>query len=194
MPAIHVRVDANNLWPDSETAVKYLRALNYPLSAIEEPLRSKNIEQLREVSNQLDMPIILDESFLRENQFEVLEPDPEHWIINLRISKMGGLLRSLDIVERARARHIPLIVGAQVGETSLLTRAAITIMHVARDICVAREGAFGTRLLTHDICDIPLMFGQSGILDTDSYLYFRNDGLGIPISDMARPFLKAIKN
>ena len=37
------------------------------------------------------------------------------WIINLRVSKMGGLLRSLRAVEIARRCGFPIVVGAQVA-------------------------------------------------------------------------------
>ena len=64
---------------------------------------------------------------------------------------MGGILRSLAIAEEAKARGIPIIIGAQVGETSILTRAALTVANQYRDILLAQEGAFGTYLLEHDI-------------------------------------------
>jgi len=44
-----------------------------------------------------------------------------------------------------------VIVGAHVGETSLLTRAALTVANSARDLLVAQEGAFGTHLLARDV-------------------------------------------
>ena len=78
---------------------------------------------------------------------------------------MGGILRSLAMAEEAKARGIPIIIGAQVGETSILTRTALTVANQYRDILLAQEGAFGTYLLEHDITDTPLMFGKGGMLD-----------------------------
>jgi L-alanine-DL-glutamate epimerase-like enolase superfamily enzyme len=78
---------------------------------------------------------------------------------------MGGILRSLRVVDAARRRGVPIIVGAQVGETSLLTRAALSVAACARDVLVAQEGAFGTLLLTTDVCDPPVMFGPGGVLE-----------------------------
>jgi len=51
-----------------------------------------------------------------------------------------------------------------VGETSILTRAALTIANSYRDIVIAQEGAFGTHLLEKDICEPSIMFGAGGIL------------------------------
>ena len=161
-----IRLDANNLWKTAAEAVTYLKSLQYPFMAIEEPLQVGDYDGCRQISQQLGLPIILDESFLRIEQFHQLQNDPQSWIINIRISKMGGILRSLAIAKQAKAMGLPIIISAQVGETSILTRAALTVANQYRDILLAQEGAFGTYLLKHDITSTPLMFGKGGRLDT----------------------------
>jgi L-alanine-DL-glutamate epimerase-like enolase superfamily enzyme len=37
--SLRVRVDANNLWRDADEAIQFLRSLDYPFFAIEEPHR-----------------------------------------------------------------------------------------------------------------------------------------------------------
>jgi L-alanine-DL-glutamate epimerase-like enolase superfamily enzyme len=128
-------------------------------------LQAGDYAGLARVAAALDTKIILDESMLRAQQLEAVSDTPGRWIVNLRVSKMGGMLRSLQLVSELRERHIGLIVGAHVGETSLLTRGALTVANAARDILVAQEGAFGTHLLAHDVVDPPLMFGPGGLLD-----------------------------
>ena len=163
---LRVRLDANNLWSDVENALSYLRTLPDRITAIEEPLKVGDYEGCRLLARELNILIILDESFLRPEQFALIESDPPSpWIINIRVSKMGGILRSLAVAEQAKELGIPIIIGAQVGETSVLTRAALTVANTYRDILVAQEGAFGTLLLERDICDPPLMFGAAGRLD-----------------------------
>ncbi len=178
-PSVRVRVDANNLWSDVDEAIRFLRSLDYPFFAIEEPLGPNQYDQLARVSDALGCRIILDESLLRVEQLAALPDPPTRWMINVRVSKMGGLLRSLSVVDAARRRALGIIVGAQVGETSLLTRAALTVARAAGDALVAQEGAFGTRLLAHDVCDPPLMFGQGGVLDTAAFPALRRAGFGI---------------
>ncbi|MGB4068083.1 MAG: enolase C-terminal domain-like protein [Nitrospira sp.] len=163
---IRVRLDANNLWRDTESALSYLKRLPGRLTAIEEPLQVGDYDGCRLLARELKVPIILDESFLRLDQFASIQNDPlSTWVINIRVSKMGGILRSLAVAKRAKEVGIPIIIGAQVGETSVLTRAALTVANSYRDILLAQEGAFGTHLLEQDICKPPLMFGQSGLLD-----------------------------
>jgi len=176
---LRVRVDANNLWSNADEAISFLRSLDYSFFAIEEPLGANQYEQLARLSDALGCRIVLDESLLRAEQLAALPGPPGSWIVNVRVSKMGGLLRSLDVVDAARRSAIGLIVGAQVGETSLLTRTALPVARAAGDALVAQEGAFGTRLLAHDVCDPPLMFGQGGVLDAAAFPMLRRAGFGI---------------
>lgn len=177
-----VRLDANNLWASADQAISYLHALDFPFFAIEEPLKANAYSDLAMIAKVCNCKIILDESFLRIEQFKFLEQSPENWLINLRVSKMGGLLRSLAIIESAREMNLGVIVGAQVGETSLLTRAGLTVANAARDILHAQEGAFGTHLLENDICNQPLMFGKAGLLHTSDYSLLDKPGLGFSLS------------
>ena len=160
-----VRADANNLWSDAGTAVSFLRALDFPFFALEEPLGAADYAGMRDVAAALGTRIILDESLLRVEQLERLEGSVESWIANIRISKQGGMLRSLRLAGRAREMGVRVIVGAHVGETSVLTRAALTVANAYRDILFAQEGAFGTHLLARDVARPALMFGAGGILD-----------------------------
>ena len=160
-----VRADANNLWKDADEAIRFLSRLEYRFRAIEEPLPAGDHAGMNRIAEQTDASIILDESLLRAEQLSFFSASPARWIVNLRISKMGGLIRSLEVLERIRRSGLRVIVGAHVGETSLLTRAALTVANAARDILIAQEGAFGTYLLEHDVVDPPITFGAGGILD-----------------------------
>lgn len=181
-----VRVDANNLWTEAEVAITYLRNLGRALTGVEEPLTSRRYAELGRLSSALGCPIILDESVISSDQLRFLDGAPERWVLNVRVSKMGGLLRSLDVVSAARARGIPVIVGAQVGETSLLTRAALTVAQAAGSALIGQEGAFGTFLLEHDVCEPSLMFGAGAILDPQTYP-FDTLGFGLPIATSCLP-------
>ena len=176
-----VRVDANNLWSDPDQAIAHLRALNYPFLGIEEPLQAGDLTNFLSVAEALDTRIILDESLLRAGQLTNLPGDPGRWILNCRISKSGGLLRSLDLIEQSVASGLGVIVGAHVGETSLLTRAGLTAAAAAGDQLLAQEGAFGTFLLAHDICEDPIMFGRGGQIATGDQPALQRPGLGVSV-------------
>lgn len=164
---IRIRLDANNLWSNWREATEYIKMLDYPFMAVEEPLSVHQHDDCRKIFEALGTRIILDESFTQQEDFAYIKEDPEPWIINIRISKMGGIIRSLAIAAENEALNIPIIIGAQVGETSLLTRAALTVANHYQNILIAQEGAFGTYLLEHDVIEAPINFGRNGILQAD---------------------------
>jgi len=181
IPNLRVRIDANNLWSEAEEALAVLKRIPCNVTAIEEPLTVGDYEGCRLVAREMKVPIILDENFLRLDQFSAIQDAPSMWIINIRISKMGGVLRALSVAAKAKEVGIPIIIGAQVGETSILTRVALTVAHSYRDIVVAQEGAFGTFLLERDICQPSLMFGTAGRLDAE--MAGAGPGLGVVLTE-----------
>jgi L-Ala-D/L-Glu epimerase len=180
VPALRVRVDANNVWENGDAAITFLRQLEYPLLAVEEPVGAGQYVELARISDALGCKIVLDESVVRIEQVACLPPPSSRWIVNVRVSKLGGLLRSLAVVGEARARGMGVIVGAQVGETSLLTRVGLSVATAAGSDLLAQEGAFGTHLLQHDVCEPPLMFGEAGILRPSEVL-LTSPGFGLSV-------------
>lgn len=174
---LRLRADANNLWHSADEALFALEALAWPFFAVEEPIAKGHYGALAIIAARRGCRIVLDESLAIVEQLDQLSQPASRWLINVRVSKMGGLLRSLRFVDLARARGLGLIIGAHVGETSLLTRAALPVARAAGDTLVAQEGAFGTHLLDRDVCDPPLMFGAAGALDA-SHPVLSGDGLG----------------
>jgi L-Ala-D/L-Glu epimerase len=134
---------------------------------VEEPLQANDYEGLAQVAEAVGCPIIVDESVVRIAQLARLRGPADRWIVNVRVSKMGGILRSLDLVAEAGRRGIRVVVGAQVGETSLLSRCALTVARAADD-----------GLLSKDVCDPPVMFGVGGVLSVDACPVLASPGLG----------------
>jgi L-alanine-DL-glutamate epimerase-like enolase superfamily enzyme len=179
-----VRADANNLWHDADACVRDLESLKYQFAALEEPLQPGDFMGLSRIAQSLNIRIILDESVSRLEQLDPIPQSPGRWIVNCRVSKMGGLLRSLQFLRSAASRGLGLIVGAHVGETSVLTRAALTLASTSDSALIAQEGAFGTHLLSRDIADPPLMFGAGGIIDVEAVGLAGRAGLGLSIVGM----------
>ena len=179
---LRVRLDANNLWHDAAEVSGYLKALQADLFAVEEPLQAGDFQGCAQIIVESGVKIILDESLTRIEQLQEID-NPTGWIINLRVSKMGGICRSLEIAREASRRGLGLIVGAQVGETSILTRAALAVMNEHRPALMAAEGAFGTLLLERDLSEPCLMFGAGGKLSVGGSLDPARPGLGLLIHE-----------
>lgn len=95
---------------------------------------------------------------------------------------MGGVLRSLEMAKHLALMGYGLIIGAHVGETSLLTRAALTLGQNFRGILTAQEGAFSIHLLTGDVSSTAVVFGKKGLLDASGFQFSSKPGWGLNIS------------
>ena len=177
---LRVRLDANNLWESADECTAHIKALEHDFLAIEEPLNAGDLEGFGAVARNCGSRVILDESLLRGEQLDALG-GAGHWIVNIRVSKMGGIIRSLAVADAAAKRGIGVIVGAQVGETSILTRAGLAVMSGIGRNLVAAEGAFGTRLLREDLASPCLMFGPGGVLRAEDTVGRQSPGLGLRI-------------
>jgi L-alanine-DL-glutamate epimerase-like enolase superfamily enzyme len=173
-----VRLDANNLWPSAEAAAAGLAAAATHAWAVEEPVRPRDWDGLSEVRARTRLDIILDESFTRIE--DLAEADPR-FILNLRVSKLGGLTRSLAALRLALEQGRGVIVGAQVGETSILARAGLALAAAAGDRLLGYEGAYGIWLLTEDVASPSIGFGRGGTLDP-CRLSLGREGLGLRAS------------
>lgn len=178
-----VRLDANNLWQSASSCIPYLESLGQPFFAIEEPVTANKFDELTKIAEGVGTRVILDESFLRGDQLARIPSNGDRWLINCRVSKFGGLLRSLAIAEKAKKRNFGLIVGAHVGETSILTRAGLALAHAVGDGLVAQEGAFGLHFLKADLTQLSLMFGRKGVLRMRDDLGASRPGFGLDIDE-----------
>lgn len=160
-----VRLDANNVFAGKpEEALRHFDAFETPIFAVEEPLAPRDVEGLSRLSRELALPVVLDESLCCAADLERFDDAPGRFIANVRVSKHGGLVRTLALLEALRERGWPIVVGAQVGETSVLTRLGLVAARAAGDALVAQEGAFGTLLLERDLVAPVLQFGIGGVL------------------------------
>jgi L-alanine-DL-glutamate epimerase-like enolase superfamily enzyme/pimeloyl-ACP methyl ester carboxylesterase len=163
---VRIRLDANNLWNGrSGDAVAHLKALNGPIFAVEEPVGAGDVDGIREVRVLTGLPVILDESLCTLSDLSLYRNLKEKLIANVKVSKTGGLIRTLTLIEELKKLAWPIIIGCHVGETSLLTRAALPAACVAGGNLIAQEGAFGDHLVEREPADPILKFGRHGILD-----------------------------
>jgi L-alanine-DL-glutamate epimerase-like enolase superfamily enzyme/pyrroloquinoline quinone (PQQ) biosynthesis protein C len=158
---VAVRVDANGVW-DAASAVKALEALKpFNIEAVEQPVGSHDIEGMCRVREETGLAVIADESLVTMRDAENLIREQACDVFNVRVSKCGGLLPSRAIAELGLSAGLRVQVGAQVGETSLLSAAGRHLaLHLAEVESV--EGSFGTHLLSEDITAEPVMFGDAG--------------------------------
>ena len=171
---VRIRLDANNLWSGRpEEAIEHLKALPSPIFAIEEPVDPGNVPDISRVSKSAELPVILDESMCKLSDISLYKNAPGKFIVNIKVSRVGGLIRSLKIIEETKRLGWPVIIGCHVGETSLLTRAALIPAAAAGENLIAQEGAYGDYLVEREPVEPILRFGRSGQLDLDLPYYYK---------------------
>ena len=102
-----------------------------------------------------------DESLVTAGDAEALIADRAVDFFNFRVSKCGGLARSMAIAARAVDAGIGIQVGSQVGETAILSAAGRHLAAALVEVAFV-EGSFGTLLLTEDVSVESVRFGHRG--------------------------------
>lgn len=169
---VRIRLDANNLWHGRcGDAVAHLKAFDGSIFAVEEPMGPRDVEGISEVNAATGLPVILDESLCTLADLSLYKNLEGRLIANVKVSKTGGLIRALKLIEELKRLAWPIIIGCHVGETSLLTRAALLAAGAAGENLIAQEGAFGDYLVEREPAEPVLKFGRHGILDLQRPYY-----------------------
>ncbi|HUN54640.1 MAG TPA: alpha/beta fold hydrolase [Smithella sp.] len=175
VPCPRIRLDANNLWKDRcGEAISFIRALGTGrIFAVEEPVGARDIEDISKFAVATGLPVILDESVCTIENLSQCMHIEGNFIANIKVSKVGGIIRALRMIQELKKLGWPIIIGCHVGETSLLTRAALVAASAAGESLIAHEGAFGDYLVDREPVEPMLRFGRDGLLDLRSPYYLK---------------------
>jgi L-alanine-DL-glutamate epimerase-like enolase superfamily enzyme len=157
-----LRFDANNSFTNYRDLQNLLDLVGDPTWAIEEPFSVKNIEAREEFLKKSNNVLILDESFVKLSDLRAYGHVHRKICLNIRISKLGGLFRTQEIINYAEANGIRWGLGCQVGETTLLTRAGLCLLEKSHHHPLFWEGAFSDHLLSQDPFSPKLKVGAFG--------------------------------
>lgn len=156
-----LRADANGAWTVEHAQRWLAEHHDVPLDALEQPLARGAESDLPELRNAAEVSLMHDESL-------ITMADAEHLIelgvadyFNIRLSKCGGLLPALRIAVTAMRHDVGIMLGCMVGETSVLSAAALRFLEICPRVVWA-EGLYGTFLLTDDVIRPSLRFGFAG--------------------------------
>ncbi len=176
---IQIRVDANCAF-SVDAAMAFIKAAHrVHLSAIEQPVAKDDLNGLKKVSENSDIPIIADESmYTPKGPHYLIENDLCHGL-NIRLSSCGGFQKAYTIYQRARLKHMIVVLGAHVGETAILSFAGRNLAVICPEAAYL-EGSFSKYVLKEDLANENISFGLRGIapVPTDA-------GLGIGIETAA---------
>jgi L-Ala-D/L-Glu epimerase len=156
-----LRADANGAWSVDEAIEQLRRLAKFRLRAIEQPVRADDLIGMKRVRAECGVPVMADESLVTAEQAGRLIELGACDLFNIRISKCGGITGSLAIAKLANDAGIQIQIGAQVGETGILSAAGRTLAAHVPALAFA-EGSFGNWLLAEDITFENVAFGYGG--------------------------------
>ena len=160
---IDLRLDANRAWTMEQALNSIPEFYEYDISSIEEPLLPSEVAKLSQLSKDIDIPIMLDESIYNMQQAVQYSDtiDPSKLKFNLKLSKFGGPLRASEVFQYAHARGIMCSLGCNVGESAILSSMG-RIFAQAHELSYL-EGSYSRFFMERDISLHDITFSKGGI-------------------------------
>jgi muconate cycloisomerase len=169
-----LRVDANGAWSAQRTPELTAKLKQQGVCAVEQPVFCSAAE-LAELSHRCELPLIADESLLTLQDAQALLAAGNRVWWNIRLSKNGGLARSLALANMAAEHGVPFVIGCMVGESGILSAAQRRLLELAPQPRFV-EGNYGRFLLRNGLMRLSLRFGYGGWLKP-----LRGPGLGMEV-------------
>jgi len=149
---VDIRVDANGAWDvvAALEAIEAMRGLN--ISCVEQPTPKNDLDAMQEVSDFRREPVMADESLCTVKDALTLAEIRACDMFNIRLSKCGGIFRSMEIMKIAQDHGIGYQIGCHVGESGILSAAAMHLAAIAKGLRYF-EGCYSRLLLKEDIIE-----------------------------------------
>jgi L-Ala-D/L-Glu epimerase / N-acetyl-D-glutamate racemase len=162
---VDLRVDANMAW-GVEQALEVIEELRtVGIRSFEQPIAADDVTGLARLVAESSGQIMVDEGLTDRESLQGFISHRACTGANVRISKCGGLVGAYARCREALDAGLVLQVGCQVGESSLLSAAHLTLLSALAPLTPGvryAEGCFGRHLLREDPVSPLVQFGYGG--------------------------------
>jgi L-Ala-D/L-Glu epimerase len=176
---IALRLDANQAW-EPDVCIKVMSTLEgsgvFP-ELIEQPVPAWDIKGLRTIKERIETPVLADESLVTPRDAHLLLSTRAVDLLNIKLSKCGGISRALQIADIATSYGAKCMIGCML-EGPLSIAAAL---HVAS----ARSGTI--TMLDLDAVSLCRSHPADGSLRLDTAKLRLDDSLGLGMRFDALP-------
>lgn len=176
-----LRVDANGAWEVEEALENLIMLADFGISIVEEPFgrEAGKIERCLDDKRSDGFDFVADESILSAEDLARIIQSGTYSMINIRLSKNGGLLRSLVLEETAISHGLKAQLGCHVGETGILSAAGrVAASLMGEPVYV--DGSFDEYLLSDNVTVSNLTFRRGGRAEV-----IRGEGIGFTVDENA---------
>src|SRR5215207_1105252 len=162
---VDLRVDANMAWGVEQAleVIKQLRTVG--IRSFEQPIAAGDLSGLARLVAESSAGIVVDEGLTDRESLQAFISHQACTGANVRISKCGGLVGAYARCREALDAGLVLQVGCQVGESSLLSAAHLSLLSALAPLRPGvryAEGCFGRHLLREDPASPLIQFGYGG--------------------------------
>jgi len=167
---VELRVDPNAGWSRIDTLDAAKVMARCEVSYLEQPLPGWDLEGLSMIKKKTEIPIMVDESVWNPHDVVSVAKAEAADLINIKITKTGGLTTALEVYNTAKAFGIPCVIGTEL-ESCMALGAKLQIGSALEDLpyaCEYTELAF-QRILVNEQVKL-----RQGYLDVP-----KADGLGL---------------
>ena len=161
---IEIRIDGNSIYDYKSFKYNLPFFKKYKVKWIEQPFQKEKHNEIVSDFKQREIPLMADESLCNLEDANLIIENKYFDLFNIRISKNGGIYNSLQIANLAKKNNIGYQLGAQVGETAILSMVGRFLGYYINPI--ALEGSAGTLLLKKDISKEKIRFKRGGKAET----------------------------
>jgi L-alanine-DL-glutamate epimerase-like enolase superfamily enzyme len=168
-----LRLDANQGWTPKEAvfAMNKLEQAGVELELLEQPVKARDIEGLKYVTDRVLTPVMADESVFGPVEVIDLLKMRAADIINIKLMKCGGLSNAIRIADICASYGVECMIGCMV-ESSISVAAAVHL-GVAKSDVITKADLDGPSLSVYDPVTGGVTFNESEISISDA------PGLGI---------------
>ena len=111
-PSIDIVLDANQAWDSPASALKFLKVLgSVKIKWFEQPLRAQDYDGLATLRSKTNVSIIADESCHNLWQLKILHEKNALDLVNIKLSKCGGLLEAQRMIGYCHKHGIKYMLG-----------------------------------------------------------------------------------
>ncbi len=112
LPKAKLLIDANQAWSLKDSLL-YIEAIqDIPLELIEQPVKAKELEALKKITQMSSIPILADEAAFTLDEVKHIITTQSADMINIKLMKCGGVTKAVEILEYARAKNVKCMLGS----------------------------------------------------------------------------------
>jgi L-alanine-DL-glutamate epimerase-like enolase superfamily enzyme len=161
--ACDLRVDANGAWSTEDAESQMEICVRHGVRVIEQPFHVSAKETSVSLARMKErgFTLVADEGILGAADVRSIAASGVYQMLNLRLSKNGGLFRVLALAREAEASGLAYQLGCMVGETGILSALGrLTASLLPKPAYL--EGGYDDALLAGNVTTRSFGFGQGG--------------------------------